>query len=315
VRMKKHFATHDTFVIEKVYNFTPEVVFAAWADPELKAKWFTEAEEFDFRVGGQEINHGGPPGGPVYTFKAHYQEIIPDHRIVYSYTMDLDETRISVSVATVEFKQIDEGTHLIFTEQGAFLDGHDTAAVREHGTSILLDQLGEQLKNNQELRVSSGVSKIINSPEPISDREIVNTRIFNVPREFMFKAFSDPNHLEKWWGPEGFTNTFHEFDMRPNGIWRFIMHGPNGVDYENKSIFSEIIEPEKIVIHHLGPIHEFLLTITFAEKEGKTELIWQMLHKSVNECEKVRSFCYEANEQNFDRLEAELTKMVNGLQH
>nr|WP_277814247.1 SRPBCC family protein [Bacillus wiedmannii] len=136
-----------------------------------------------------------------------------------------------------------------------------------------------------------------------------------MPREIMFKAFSDPNHLGKWWGPNGFTNTFHEFDMRPNGIWRFIMHGPNGVDYENKSIFSEIIEPEKIVIHHLGPIHEFLLTITFVEKEGKTELIWQMLHKSVKECEKVRSFCYEANEQNFDRLEAELTKMVNGLQH
>ncbi|MCM2535265.1 SRPBCC family protein [Neobacillus pocheonensis] len=131
----------------------------------------------------------------------------------------------------------------------------------------------------------------------------------------MFKAFSDPNHLVKWWGPEGFTNTFHEFDMRPNGIWRFIMHGPNGVDYENKSIFFEIMEPEKIVIHHLESIHEFLLTITFGEKEGKTELIWQMLFKSVNECEKMRSFCYEANEQNFDRLEAELTKMVSRRQH
>jgi uncharacterized protein YndB with AHSA1/START domain len=148
--MNKHFVTHDSFVIEKVYMDTRDVVFAAWADPELKAKWFTEAEVFDFRVGGQEKNQGGSPGdhpgGPAYTFNAHYQEIIPDQRIVYSYTMDLGETRISVSVATVEFKHINEGTQLIFTEQGAFLDGYDNVVDREHGTNILLDQLGEQLK-------------------------------------------------------------------------------------------------------------------------------------------------------------------------
>lgn len=311
--MNKHFVTHDTFVIEKVYTDTPDVVFAAWADPELKAKWFTEAEVFDFRVGGQEKNQGGPPGGPVYTFNAHYQEIIPDQRIVYSYTMDLDKMRISVSVTTVEFKQIDEGTRLIFTEQGAFLDGHDKVADRECGTNIMLDKLGEQLKNNKELTVSSGVAKIMNSSEPLSDREVVNTRIFNVSREILFKAFSNPNHLVNWWGPDGFTNTFHEFDMQPNGIWRYIMHGPNGVDDENKSIFAEVVEPEKIVIHHLEPMHEFLLVISLEEQEDKTELTWRMLFESVNECEKVKSFVYKANEQNLDRLEAQLAKMVSHL--
>ncbi|WP_307439822.1 SRPBCC family protein [Bacillus sp. V2I10] len=149
-----------------------------------------------------------------------------------------------------------------------------------------------------------------NNSEAISDREIVNTRIFNASREHMFKAFSDPDHLVHWWGPKGFTNTFHEFDMRPEGIWRYVMHGPNGVDYENKSVFVEVVKPERIVLRHLEPIHEFLLTVTFTELGGKTELTWRMLHESAAECDKVRRFAVEANEQNFDRLEAQLAKMV-----
>ncbi|MFB5089600.1 SRPBCC family protein [Psychrobacillus sp. PGGUH221] len=143
--MDKRFATHDTFVIEKTYNAPPERVFIAWSDPEAKAKWFPKADEFNFRVGGREYSQGGPKGGPIFTFDACYQEIVPDQRIVYSYTMDLDERRISVSVTTVEFKYAETGTQLIYTEQGVFLDGHDTVAQREHGTKIMLDKLGEEL--------------------------------------------------------------------------------------------------------------------------------------------------------------------------
>jgi uncharacterized protein YndB with AHSA1/START domain len=144
--MNKRFATHDTFVIEKTYNASPERVFTAWADPAAKAKWFPKADEFDFRVGGREYSQGGPKGGPVFTFDACYQEIVPNQRIVYSYTMDLDETRISVSVTTVEFKYAEAGTQLIYTEQGVFLDGHDMVAQREHGTKVMLDKLGEYLQ-------------------------------------------------------------------------------------------------------------------------------------------------------------------------
>ena len=61
----------------------------------------------------------------------------------------------------------------------------------------------------------------------ITDREFSNSRVFNVPREFVFKAWTDPNHLCQWWGPKGFTNTFQEFDMRPGGHWHFVMHGPD----------------------------------------------------------------------------------------
>lgn len=146
--------------------------------------------------------------------------------------------------------------------------------------------------------------------EALSDREIVTTRVFDAPRELVFRAFSDPDHLVHWWGPKGFTNTVHEFDMRPGGFWRFVMHSPDGIDYKNESVFVEVVKPERIVFHHLKPIHEFQMTVIFAEQDGKTNLTWRMLFESVAECNKVKAFAVAANEQNFDRLEAQLAKMA-----
>jgi uncharacterized protein YndB with AHSA1/START domain len=147
------------------------------------------------------------------------------------------------------------------------------------------------------------------SAEPFSDREIVTTRIIDAPRELVFKAWTDPEHLAQWWGPKGFTNTFQEFDMRPGGVWRFVMHGPDGVDYKNKSVFAEIVRPERIVFQHVsGP--QFQVTVTFDEQAGKTRLTFHMLFDTAAECAKVKGFAVEANEQNFDRLEAQLATMA-----
>jgi uncharacterized protein YndB with AHSA1/START domain len=139
---------HDTFVIERTYNAPVAQVFRAWADPILKARWFAGSAEalgagyeLDFRVGGREANRGGPPGGPVYTYESQFRDIVPEQRIVYTYEMHADETRISVSVATVEFRSHDATTQLVLTEQGVFLDGHDTVTQREEGTRSLLDSL------------------------------------------------------------------------------------------------------------------------------------------------------------------------------
>ncbi len=104
-----------------------------------------DALELDFRVGGTEVNRGGPPDGPVYTYEATYKDIVADERIVYGYSMDADGALISVSVTTVEFAPSGEGTTLTFTEQGVFLDGGDTPAIRQKGSEELLDQLGTVL--------------------------------------------------------------------------------------------------------------------------------------------------------------------------
>jgi uncharacterized protein YndB with AHSA1/START domain len=143
---------HATFVIERVYAASPARVFAAWADPVQKAQWFAGPDEWimftretDFRVGGRERLSAGPADGVVHKFDCCYQDIVPDRRIIYTYDMHLDETRISVSLTTVEFKPEAAGTRLVFTEQGVFLDGTDGAAMREQGTQGLLDKLGAAL--------------------------------------------------------------------------------------------------------------------------------------------------------------------------
>jgi uncharacterized protein YndB with AHSA1/START domain len=147
--MNERWVKHATFVVERTYAASPERVYQAWADPIAKAKWFSKADVFDFRVGGREYSRGGPPEGPIFTFDASYQELVPERRIVYTYTLDSDGTRISVSITTVELIEADGGTKLIFTEQGAFFDGHDTPEIREHGTNVMLDALGKVLEEGE----------------------------------------------------------------------------------------------------------------------------------------------------------------------
>jgi len=150
--MKPSTVRHDTFVIERTYDIPIAQVFRAWADPRLKARWFAGSAdalgagyELDFQVGGREVNRSGPPGGPVYTYQSQFHDIVPDQRIVYTYEMFADQDRISVSVATVQFHNREATTRLVLTEQGVFLDGHDTVAQREEGTRSLLDSLAAVL--------------------------------------------------------------------------------------------------------------------------------------------------------------------------
>lgn len=151
--MPERSVTHATFTIKRTYPASPKRVFFALSDAVAKRVWFKGPDEWgsakfemDFRVGGRETESGGPKGGPIHYFNAIYQDIIPDQRIIYSYDMHLDETKISVSLATIELKPEGAGTTLTFTEQGAYLDGWDNPAEREHGTGELLDALGAALQ-------------------------------------------------------------------------------------------------------------------------------------------------------------------------
>jgi uncharacterized protein YndB with AHSA1/START domain len=144
--MTERSAVHDTFVIERTYEAPPARVFAAWADPAAKRRWFgsSHKHELDFRVGGAE-HLVATMESAVYTYDGRYQDIVDDERIVYSYDMHRDADRISVSLTTVELTPSDVGTLLRYTEQGVFLDGHDTSAQREHGTRELLEALATDL--------------------------------------------------------------------------------------------------------------------------------------------------------------------------
>jgi uncharacterized protein YndB with AHSA1/START domain len=150
--MSERSVEHAPFVVERVYEDAPDRVFAAWSDPHAKARWYNGSEgefELDFRVGGWERFRGTLPDGREFAYQALYWDIVPGRRIVYTYDMLLDGIRISVSVATAEFKPERDGTRLVFTEQGAFLDGHEMPARREQGMGSLLDSLGQWLQSSR----------------------------------------------------------------------------------------------------------------------------------------------------------------------
>ncbi len=119
-------------------------------------------------------------------------------------------------------------------------------------------------------------------------RSIIGTRVFDAPRKLVFAAFTDPQHLAQWWGPNGFTTTTSAFDFRGGGEWRFVMHGPDGRDYHNRIIFDEILPPERLVYHHTGdedvePVR-FTQRLTFEDlRKNRTRLIWHGTFASAEE--------------------------------
>ena len=143
---------HHTFVIERHYSTAPERVFSAFADKSTKRRWCVESEgftvdafEMDFREGGLEESRFRFGDGPEIVFQGVYQDIVPNARIVFAYTMAAAGARMSASLTTIEFVPALNGTELKFTEQGAFFDGIDSAAGREEGTRGLLEALAKEL--------------------------------------------------------------------------------------------------------------------------------------------------------------------------
>ncbi|MEP6743732.1 MAG: SRPBCC family protein [bacterium] len=142
-----------------------------------------------------------------------------------------------------------------------------------------------------------------------ADREIVATRLFDAPRKLVWEVWTDPKHLAQWWGLNGFTNTINEIDVRPGGVWWFIMHGPDGTDYKNEIVYVEVVKPERLIYDHVsGP--KFRATVTFTEEGSKTRLNMQMLFESAAGRENViqKFGAVEGLNQTLGKLEEHLRK-------
>ncbi|MCG5213405.1 SRPBCC family protein [Streptosporangium sp. KLBMP 9127] len=140
--------THATFALERLYPATAARVFAAWANPKAKARWFSTPDadhELDFRVGGREVNRSHLDSGLSMTFESLYRDIVQDERIVYTSMLHVGDDLATASLTTVAFCPADGGTQLVLTEQGAFLDGREEPSWRKHGTGDWLDALGVEL--------------------------------------------------------------------------------------------------------------------------------------------------------------------------
>lgn len=143
----------------------------------------------------------------------------------------------------------------------------------------------------------------------ISDREISLTRVFDAPRELVFAAFLDPQHISNWWGPDGFRTTTHEMDVRPGGVWRYTMHGPDGSDYANLVKYTEVVHPERIAYDHGGDPAEadFHATISFEDLAGKTRVTLHSLFASAEQRQAAAKFgAIEGGQQTLARLADQL---------
>ena len=139
-----------------------------------------------------------------------------------------------------------------------------------------------------------------------SKLEIYSSRELKAPIEIVYEAFSNPAHLSKWWGPNGFTNTFHEFDLRSGGKWALTMHGPEKGNYENSSVFK-IVEPFKVIKWQRISKPLFEMEVVFKKlSDSETEISFRMIFETEEECNKIKNFAGPKNEENFDRLEMEI---------
>jgi uncharacterized protein YndB with AHSA1/START domain len=146
-----------------------------------------------------------------------------------------------------------------------------------------------------------------------AEREISATRVFDAPRDLVFAMCTDPEHIVKWWGPNGFSTTIQEMDVRPGGVWRHVMHGPDGVDYPNKSVYDEVVRPERLVYSHSGsrpggPAAQFQSTVIFEDLGGKTRLTVRMVFRTAAECNQVAKEygAVEGLSQTLDRLREQI---------
>jgi len=147
-----------------------------------------------------------------------------------------------------------------------------------------------------------------------ADREIVVTRVFDAPRELVFEAWTDPTRVVQWWGPHGFTTTIQEMVVRPGGVWRFVMHGPDGTDYPNKVVFVEVSEPDRLVYDHGGgdesDLQQFRVTVTFEEEGEKTRLTTRMVFVTPGERDRMieEVGALDGLNQTLDRLDDHLRR-------
>lgn len=265
--------------ITRVFAAPRELVYKAWTDPaHLRIWWgphgFTNPVcEADARVGGKwrivMVGHGfeAPCGG-------EYIEVVANERLVFTNDAYAPDGSVMLEGhTTVTFEDAGAGKTkltLVARAVGKVAHAPQMLAGMEIGWSQSLERL-QGLVAPGEAAGWAGAT---------AERELVISRVFDAPREVVFDAWVNPEHVGKWWGPAGFTTTTERIDIREGGEWEFVMHGPDGRNYPNHHRYEEVVAPERIVYTH-GPAPKFQSTITFAEQQnGKTKVTMRMVLES-----------------------------------
>jgi len=283
--------------ITRVFNASRELVFKAWTDPGHLRIWWgphgfaNPVCEADARPGGSWKIVMRGPGGMEYPGGGVYLEVVEPERLVFTdNATDLEGNLLLEGHTSVTF--VDEGGKtkltLVTRAIGRVPYAPQMLAGMEAGWSQSLERLERQLVPGS-------------GPVSTADREIVISRVFDAPRELMFDAWTNPEHVGKWWGPNGFTTTTHEIDIRPGGVWRFIMHGPDGTDYDNHIVYNEITKPERLVYTH-GPAPKFQSVVTFSDHGDRTKVTMRTILETPEVRDNLAKYAVEGGRQHLRNL-------------
>ena len=288
-----------TLVVERTLQAPVDLVWRCLTTTQDMYRWFFDLKEFKPEVGFAfefSVEHEGH----TYHHICKVTEVAPQKKLAFTWRYAGHEgdslvsfelfpegkaTKLKLSHAGLEsFPKLPQFARKNFEEGWNFI----TAALKEH------------VEN------------------PTQDRDIMITRVLKAPRELVWEAMTNPKHVVNWWGPQGFTSTIEKMDFREGGEWKHVMRGPDGAEYPNKSIFREIVKPEKIVFAQSGakkggPGISFVSTWTFDELAPKVTRvrIHMVFPKTENRDFVVREFgAIEGGKQTLGRLEEYTAKMA-----
>ena len=277
-------------VLTRVFDAPRELVYAAFTDPVHMPEWWgpngfkTTLHSMDVRVGGTSRYTMRGPDGTDWPNKVTYLEVVPGERLVYDHG-DFERVHFRVTITFVQQAgrtqltlrtvfPTAEAREFVVRERGAIEGGKQT-----------LERLAQHLAQRPDAR-----PKLDDSASRATERDFVITRVFDAPRELVFRTWTDPRHVARWWGPKNFTNPVCELDVRVGGAYHIGMRAPDGTDCPVKGVFREIVPPEKLVmtvecadhfaefLEHLEPARgeqprfEMLQTVTFEALGARTKL-------------------------------------------
>jgi len=287
-------------IIARTFNAPRELVWQAWTEPEMLMNWicphgFTVLfARADLREGGEWSSGMKHSDGDEYVMKGVYREIDPPRRLVMTHVWE-DDTQPghdpkSAGLITIDLVEIDGRTIMTFRHEGL----PTTVSRDEHriGWNGAFDHLNEF---------------VLKETSATASQEVTLSRTFVAPKDLVFEMWTKPEHIKHWFGPDGFTTTTHEMDFRVGGKWRFIMHGPDGTDYPNLVVYTEIVPTELIRYDHSDDSDEpgifFRAKVTFDEIDGETTVTLNSIFDSPEALQAVMRFgVIEGGRQTLARL-------------
>jgi len=318
--MARKIKNKEEITISRVYDAPRELVWKAWTDPEHFKRWWgpkvftTPFSKIDLRVGGKYLSCMRGPDGKDYWSTGVYREIVPNERIVLTDSFADEKGNIVPAshygmtgdwplemLVTVTFEELGGKTKIILRHEG--IPSGMMSELTEAGWSESFDKLADSIVTDDRTRILAERGK----------QEVIISRVFDAPRDLVFRAYTDPSLIPQWWGPRYLTTTVDKMDVRPGGMWRFVQLDAAGNGYAFHGVYHEVRSPERIVdtFEFEGmPGHVSLETCTLEEIGGKTKMIGRSVYQTVEDRDgMIKSGMEEGVFESMDRL-AELLAIL-----